>query len=251
MIARNEMSTAASNGKTATGGRLGAGSIDKPAKAGAKAPKAMTPEQRKHAIVVSVTLLVVLGVAAAMYAYFRRPAVDPNPRLNSNFDNLAQFVATNNFDKLEFDRKKLYWKELSGKKKELEQLFEEKKIDRKQAQEILSVMWIGKQFKHVEHYNSLGAIDRKDYLDKLIDDEISDPKKPKDALERDKPRVKTLEATFPSQDRQELEAFRKALSEREKQRKKEDRQIKRAAATAPARPTTRPATPSAKPAPTH
>lgn len=241
------MSTAASNGKTAQGVAAGArvspgGSIDKPGvKPAAKAKPKMTAEQQKHYIIIGVVVLVVVGVAALIWGYFYKPATGGAPRLNEPPAKIVSFINTNDFDKLDFDRKKLYMKELAGKKKEILEMEKSGQLKRKELEDVLAVVWLGKQFKHLEKYNSLGALDRKDMLDGIIDEDKMHPHIKGDP-EVNKKRVKELEETFPAYDRQQIAMFRQALKEREKERKSEDRQIKK---TAPAvhssasRPTTR------------
>jgi hypothetical protein len=263
------MSTAASNGKTvqtiSVGGRVNPGSMDKSkdksvdkpgAKSGNKAKAPMTAEQRKHALVIGIAVLVVLGVAAGIYAYFYRPPVT-DPRLNEGPDKIIAFIQTDNFDKLEFDRKMLYWKEMAGKKKEIEEMQKAGKISKKELENVLAVVYLGKQFKHIEHYNSLGDLDKKDFLDKIIDEREVEKsiKKPKGTIERNEERVKALQQTFPEQVRSDIEVFHRAIKEREKERKREDTEIKKKAAQAarsapPARPTTHNTAPPASGTPT-
>jgi len=263
------MSTAASNGKTQTAAQASrvnpGGSVDRPAggsvdKPGAKstgkpAPKPMTPEQKKQVAIIGSVVALVVAIAVGIFFYFHKSDnIGSGQRLNSPLPNLTAYMASNEFDKLDFDRKKLYIKELAGKKKEVDELHKSARLSDAQYKEVQALMWIGKQFKHVEKYNSLGALDRKDMLDEIIDDNKRDPK-PKDT-EREK-RVKTLEETFPSEEKDLVRVFRQALKDREKERKFEDTRIKREAATrksATTRPTTRPgerpasAAPVAKPA---
>ena len=244
------MSTAASNGKTApsiaTGGRVNPGSVDKPAaKPGPKGKPPMTPEQKKHVIVIGVALAVVLVTGAAIFAYFNTRNADRTPRINAPIDQMVPFISTNEFDKLEFDRKKLYWKELADKKKELDEMHKTGKISDKQYADVLAVVWLGKQFKHIEKYNALGELDKRDYLDKIIDENIENGPKVKGVIEKDQKRVDALKETFPEHERKQIDAFRQALKEREKQRHREDQEIKKKAAAAAraaaTRPTSRPA----------
>jgi hypothetical protein len=255
------MSTAASNGKTQTAAQAPrvnpGGSVDKPAaKPGGKpAPKAMTPEQKKQVTIIGSVVAIVVAIAVGIFFYFHKSDnLGSGQRLNAPLPNLTAYMASNEFDKLDFDRKKLYIKELAGKKKEVDELHKSSRLSDVQYKEVQALMWIGKQFKHVEKYNSLGGLDRKDMLDEIIDDNKRDPK-PKD-VEREK-RVKTLEEAFPSEEKDQVRIFRQALKDREKERKLEDIRIKREAATRKStttRPTTRPierpagVVPTAKPA---
>jgi len=258
------MSSAPSNGKTGTtaAARGRTGSIDKPAaKPAAKPkPKEMTPEQKKIWLIGSVAVAVVLGMGALIFAYFHKPGPETGTRLNAPVQNLVAYMSTGEFDKLDFDRKKLYIKEIAGKKKEIEQLFDSQKITEAQFKEVLSLAWIGKQFKHVEKYNSLGNLDRIEMLDEIIIENIKDKAwekehpKPPGYPTKDPKRIKAIEQTFPSYDRDQISRFRQALNEREKVIKHEDRNIGKEgranAAHATTRPTARPLStgPTTKPA---
>jgi hypothetical protein len=228
------MGTAASNGKTAqsvaAGGRVSpGGSVDKPAaKAAPKAKPKMTAEQQKHYLVIGIALAVVAGVGALIFGYFYKAPTGGAPRLNEPPAKIVSFINTNDFDKLDFDRKKLYMIMLAGKKKEIIEMEKSGQMNRKQLEDVLAVVWLGKQFKHVEKYNSLGALDRKDMLDEMIDEDKMHPHVKTDP-EANKKRVKELEETFPAYERQQIAMFRQALKEREKERKNEDRQIKKTA----------------------
>jgi hypothetical protein len=240
------MSTASSNGKTtqsvSTAGRGSAGkSFDKPGAKPAAKPR-MTAEQQKHYLVMGIAAAVVLGVGAIMFFYFYKPATGGEPRLNQPVEKVVQFISTSDFDKLDFDRKKIWMKELSGKKKELLELEKAGKMTRKELEDVLAVAWLGKQFKRVQKYNSMGDLDRKDYLDDILNDKDADGKKLPDEPDENKDRVKQLEETFPAFERNEITSFRKALKDREKDRKKERKKIKKEMAAAAHSPTTRPTT---------
>lgn len=263
------MSTAPSNGKTsqaiATKGRVDPGSIDKPGsldkpgtKPAAKAKPKMSAEQQKHYVVVGIAIAVVLGVGASMFFYFHKPATGGEPRLNQPVEQVLQFIGSNEFDKLDFDRKKRWMSEVAGKKTEILEMEKSGKLNRKQLEDVLAIVWLGKQFKHSEKYNSLGDLDRKDMLDDILDhDVIEKQNKKKGDPEPDKKRVRELEETFPGYERNQISGFRQALKDREKERKNEDHKIKKG--TPPARgsvtrPTSRPGerpasvTPGARPA---
>ena len=152
------------------------GSIDKAVKpgaagAGAKPKRApMGKEQKHQLIVIGIAAAVVCSVGVAIYAYFNysRTSHKP-PRLDAAPVVMAKFIATNDFDHLPFDRQRLYMKELSGKKKELEEQYKAGNLSKNDLEDALSVVWLGKQFKHLDHYYSLGELDKKNYLDELIE----------------------------------------------------------------------------------
>lgn len=244
------MSTAPSNGKTAqtiaTKGRVDPGSIDKPgsldkpgSNPAAKAKPKMSAEQQKHYVVMGIAIAVVLGVGASMFFYFHKPATGGEARLNDPPEKIIQFISTNEFDKLDFDRKKLWMMQLAGKKREVLEMEQSGKLSRKQLEDVLAIVWLGKQFKHSEKYNSLGDLDRKDMLDGILDDNEKDKlTKKKGDPEPDKKRVKELEETFPGYERNQITGFRQALKDREKERKNEAHKIRKG--TPPARGATRP-----------
>jgi hypothetical protein len=231
------MSTIGSTPKTAA---MAGGS-----KAPARIKRPITAEQKRQVAVVGVAALVVLLVGYSIYAYFahvNRSAAPP--RLNAPPTAIARFVGTPSFDQLPYDRQRLYMKELSGKKHELEADFKAGKLTPQQWQDTLAILWLGKQFKHIDHYNSLGNLDKKIYLDELINDEIKDDiedaSKPRGTLKRDKDKAQRIVARFPEAVRVDYERFRHVLKEREKERDKEAKAAKKAAKTAATRPTSRP-----------
>jgi hypothetical protein len=204
----------------------------------------ITAEQKKQIAVVAVAAVVVLLVGYSIYAYFdhvNRSAAPP--RLNQPPATIARFVGTSNFDQLPYDRQRLYIKELSGKRHELEADYKAGKLTPQQWQDTLAMLWLGKQFKHIDHYNSLGNLDKKIYLDELINDEvkddIEDASKPKGTLKRDKEKAQRVVARFPEAVRVDYERFRHVLKEREKERDREAKAVKKAAKAAATRPTTR------------
>ena len=231
------MSTAANTGEVA-----GATS----AKPLSRAKKPMTAEEQKQLAVVGVAAVVVALVGYSIYAYFSSASRSGGPpRLNEPPVKIARFIGTNDFEQLPYDRQRLYMKELSGKKKELETEFRAGKLTKAEWEDTMGVLWLGKQFKHIDHYQGLGPFDKKAYIDELIDDEIKDDLedagKPKDDVKRDKDKVKRLVARFPERERKDYDAFRHALKEREKEREKEAKAAAKAAkaAAAASRPATR------------
>jgi len=208
---------------------------------GSKLKKPITPEQRHQLMIVGIAAVVVLGVGYAIYAYFDYSrSKNAPPRLDAPTLTIAQFVATPKFDQLPFNRQMLLMKELAGKRKELEAQFKEGKLTKEQLEDALAVGWLGNQFKHIDEYFSLGEIDRKNKLDKMIDHQlVENVNEPKDEISKDKTKVKSLIERFPDQHRREYDTYRKALKTREKERAQEQKAAARAA-KATSRPTTRP-----------
>jgi hypothetical protein len=215
---------------------------------GAKSPgkvwRPVTAEQKKQVAVVAGAAGIVLLIGYSIYAYFdhvNRSAAPP--RLNAPPTAIARFVGTPNFDQLPYDRQRLYMKELSGKRPELEADYKAGKLTPQQWQETMAVLWLGKQFKHIDRYKALGNLDKKIYLDELINDEvrddIEDASKPRGTLKRDKEKAQRIVGRFPEAVRVDYERFRHALKEREKERDKEAKAAKKAAKAAATRPTTR------------
>jgi hypothetical protein len=220
-------------------------SVDKP-KPGAKAVKTMTPEQRHQLQVISIALAVVVLVGAGIYGYFHWRTVPGPPRLNDEVDKLAKFTATHDFDQLPFDRQRLYMKNLGDKKQELEEQFKAGKITKGEYEDALSIVWLGKQFKRIDKFHSLGELDKKYYLDRLLDDEAAEEAidAPPDQVKRDKDKVKSLVQRFPTAERADFESFHKALKERQKEREKQAKAAAKAARAAATRPTSRPTEPT-------
>lgn len=243
------MSAAAPNGKSThaatAGNRLPAGaSVDKGAAkaAGAKAKKAMTPEQRRQLTVVGVAAIVVLGAAVAVWTYFTKAPVSKEIRLDEK-DNMkfVAFVNGNDFDQLPFDRQQLIIKEIASRKKELEDDFKAGKMSKPEFENVLALAWIGKQFKHMEKYYSLGQLDKKYYIDSIIDgDKDPTPKTPGEP-KRNKEKVKSVLEKFPQDQRRTFDYFQQAIKEQEQERIRKAKELARAARNATTRPASRPA----------
>lgn len=240
------MKTAPSNGKSASvtpaGRRASAGgSVDKPV---SKMRQPMTREQQKQVAVVAAALLVVALVVYGILAYLVGNRGGGPPRLNEPPTTIARFIGTKQFDQLPYDRQRLYMKELGGKKKELEAEYNAGKLTRSEWEDTLAILWLGKQFKHIDRYYSMGELDKKAYLDELINDDIKDDiedaAKPKGTPKRDKDKVKKIVERFPEAERRAYDNFRHTLKEREKEREKEAKAAAKAAKAAATRPTTRP-----------
>ncbi|HEY7118150.1 MAG TPA: hypothetical protein VH475_16290 [Tepidisphaeraceae bacterium] len=205
-------------------GSMDKGSVDK---GGRKKKKPMTAEQQKQLLVIGLAAAVVLAVGASIYAYFNYIAKPKGPpRLNEPTAVIAPFVATNEFDKLPWDRQRLYIKELSGKRKDLEDDYKSGRLSKNQLEESLALVWLGKQFKHIDEYYSLGELDKKAFIDKLIDKDLADRarnggKADTDEVDRDKKKVKSIVEKFPDAERRAYDGYRRALKDREKQRDKE------------------------------
>jgi len=215
-------------------------SVDKP-KPGAKTVKTMTPEQRHQVKVISIALAVVALVGVGVYGYFNWRTIPGPPRLNDDVDKLAKFTATHDFDQLPFDRQRLYMKNLGDKKKELEERFKAGRITKAEYEDALSIVWLGKQFKRIDKFHSLGELDKKYYLDNLLDDEAAEEAidQPPDQVKRDKDKVKALVQRFPTNERNDFESFHKALKDRQKEREKQAKAAAKAARQAATRPTSR------------
>jgi hypothetical protein len=204
-----------------------------------------TAQQREQRTVIIVAAVVVLGVAIGVYAYFASPRTGPmDERLNAPPDQMARFVSTDRYDKLGFERQRLYLKKLADDKKALTEQFHAGKFTKAQFEQILAAVWLGKQFDRVDKYYSLADIDKRAYLDKLIDKDVIDENdstpKAADAPQRNKEKVKAVVEKMPEVDRRAYEAFRSALKEREKEREKEAKALARAAKAAATRPAERP-----------
>jgi hypothetical protein len=190
----------------------------------------------------------VVVVAAAIYAYVAYAGRSSGPpRLNAPPVAIAKFIGTPEFDQLPFDRQRLYMKEVGGKKKDLEAEFKAGRLSREEWKDTLAVLWLGKRFKQIDRYNSLGPYDKKAYLRELADedikDDLEDDAKPKGTPKRDKDKVKALIERFPDADRRAYEGFHKAYKDMQKEREEEAKAAKKAAKAAATQATTRPAKP--------
>lgn len=230
--------------RTGTEGKAGAATVA--GRSAGRARRQMTADERKQLAVVGVAAVVVVLVGYSIYAYFNYAGRSGGaPRLNEPPVRIARFIGTGEFDQLPYDRQRLYMKELSGKKKELDAEYRAGKLGRPEWEDTLAVLWLGKQFKHIDHYHGLGALDRKAYLDELIDDEIKDDiedaARPRGAAKRDKEKVKRIVERIPDAERKAYDTFRHALKEREKERQKEAKAAAKAGkAAAASRPLSRP-----------
>lgn len=220
---------------------------------GAAAKPARSPEQTRNLALVGAVAALVLLLAAGVVYYFSalRGPTYGEPPLNGEPREMAAFAASSKFEALEFDRQRLWMKTIGDKKKEIEQLFADGKVTRDQYEDALAVVWLGKQFNHVDKYFSMRhELDRKQYLDELIDKDMKeDALKPKDksAPKRDPKKIKAIVERFPAEQRTEYEQFRKALDRREKELDKEAKaKRKEQEKAAQSRPTSRPTTRSGK-----
>src|SRR5205809_2345270 len=133
---------------------------------------------------------------------------------------MVPFIGSDRFDKLPWHRKEVWFKEMAKKKKEVEELYKAGKLSKPQSEDSLAVCWFGKELREEGIYYSYGALDQKDYLDKLLDKEAEGNTEPKD-LKKNKAKVKSLEEQMPQDNRTLYEAFHRALKDRKKERESE------------------------------
>ena len=227
-------------------GSIDRASIDKGGAKGAKPAKTkVTPEQRKQMMVVGVSAAVVLVVGIGMFFYFnRKPAIDPGTRVNAPPVVMAKYITSADFDQLDFSRQYLYMKKLSDQKEELEAEYKAGKFAKADFEEVLAIIWLGKQFNKVDEFHALGPIDKKEYLDEVINKELIEqaledlsgaPKDP-NAPKRNKDKVRAIEDKMTDYHKRQYKGFHQALKDREKEREKENKGFRSAT-----RPATRPA----------
>jgi hypothetical protein len=232
-------------------GSVDKGSVDKQRSKSAAAGKGKLSDRDRKRVTIAVACLIVGLCAMSVYGYFnwfRKPKYI-EPPLNTGPVEVARFVITPTFDTLEFERQLVWMDKVGDHKKEFEELYKNGKITEEQFRDAKAISWLGKRFRHIKVYESLKSeLQKKAYLDKLINDSILDDEEDKKAEQagtalpkKDNKKVKLLVEKFPAAQRQEYDAFGRALKEREEQRKKEAKAAKKAG-EASTRPTTRPTT---------
>jgi hypothetical protein len=228
-------------------GSVDKGSVDK--RAGSAGKKAKLTDKEKKKVTIGIACLVVAICAMSVYGYFnwfRKPKY-LEPPLNTSAIEVVKFVASPTFDALEFDRQLTWMEAVGDKKKEFEELYKAGKINEEQYKDARAIAWLGKRFRHVKTYDSIKSeLQKKAYLNKLIDDDIIDKQKEEEEKKagnalpkKDNKKVKLLVNKFPEERRRDYDGFERALKEREDQRKKEAKAAQKADSAS--RPATRPA----------
>jgi hypothetical protein len=91
------------------------------------------------------------------------------PRLNESTPVLVKFVSSRAFDRMPYEKQRLYYRILDDRGKEIEQAFKEGKVSEGECRTALDAAWLGKHINRFEKYASLPAGRmRTAYIDELL-----------------------------------------------------------------------------------
>src|SRR5438105_7202100 len=91
------------------------------------------------------------------------------PRLNEGTTVLAKFVSTKDFDRLPFEKQRLYYKVLDDRGKELDDAFKQGRLTEAEYRNALEAAWLGKHLNRVEKYFALApGSARANYINQLV-----------------------------------------------------------------------------------
>jgi hypothetical protein len=186
------------------------------------------------ALVLAVTLLLIY-----------RPWRTPAPKIGGEPSKLGQYVGTEDFQKLSFEKRELYMKMASAKKDEFATAYAEGRLSLEDYQKSLLAAHLGKQLDNMRKYfaKPIGA-QREKFLDKMIlkkeakkQERDHDPEAKKIEEEQDLLKdyaAETAEvATWPADMQAKYKEYNEALDERKKLFK-EMKQAKAPKKTSPA-----------------
>lgn len=218
--------------------------VDKGGKGGK--PKLTGPERRKELMIVALTAVVVLGAGAGVYSYFRssdNPKIDPIRRVGPGLSHW-EYIASSEFDQEAFRRKRILIEDLFDHKKDVEKEFLAGKLKEPTYKTLLSYFWIAKKWKEIDKYDSKSEREKRDYIDHLVDEELTpeiDKKDPRlTKIKRDSKETKAIMERFPPEKKVDITQFKDRLDEAVKDRVKRDKKAAAEARQAQTRPTSRP-----------
>jgi hypothetical protein len=141
---------------------------------------------------------------------------------------LAKFVSSKDFERLPFEKQRLYYKVLDDRGNELDDAFKQGRVTEGEYRNALEAAWLGKHLNHVEKYFSLApGSARANYIDQLVTKKVKkDAKNGKDEnVDPDDPRVDETAAElrtelWPSNVRTQWEQFHNVYHQEKKLREK-------------------------------
>ena len=202
----------------------------------------MEKNNKRLAAIVAVLALVVAIVGGIFLWKTLHPGPPP---LTSTTLTLGQFVLSEPFMKLPYDKQKEYLGALETRNSddELEKLWKAQKLTDPQMGTLREGAWMGKYIGRMDKFFSAPpGLQRAEYIGKVVDKIKNDPiepdPQPGDKLpKRDKKWGKKVVETWPADVQQQWKEFHKAITAEEDRRKKEAKKAKEAgggAATKPA-----------------
>jgi hypothetical protein len=227
--------------------------IDKPS-AGAKSiagdkagkpakPKITSPARRKELMVALLAAVVIVVAGVALFSYFRKSDETINtPRQRVGSGQVGwNFIASSEFDQLPFRRKRILIEDLYDHKPEIEKARVAGQVTETTYKTLLSYFWIAKKWKEIDKYAAKSPQEKREYMAKLVDDELTPGLTVKPAVienaKRDKSETKGIMERFPAEEKQKINDFKEQLDEAIKWQKRENQKIAAAAKAAATRPT--------------
>ena len=219
--------------------------LEPPAPARVVPPRGMSRELR---VALFAAVVVVITTSATTF-YLTRPKHDPTPRLDSPIEEVAKFVAGQQFAKLPFERQRLFMTMLEERKEELDRAYRDRKLDAREYRKGLEYAWFGEQLPRMEKYASLTSEEQAAYIDQRLDkkDGKGGKKKKEDGdadasggggstvnaiadaaasdglveVRRDEQTEKDIPRTWPPEWREKWKKYREALKDRREEREEE------------------------------
>jgi hypothetical protein len=198
---------------------------------------------RELRIAMIVAAVVVLVTTTATTYYLSRPKSDPTPRIDAPIEEVAKYVAGDQFPKLPFDRQRLFMTMLDERKDDLDRAYRDGKLDAREYRKGLEYAWFGEQLPRMEKYHSLPPEQQAAYIDQRLDkkDGKGKNKKKDDAdgtagdaaptaagpadgspeVKRDEQTEKDIPKTWPQEWRDKWKKYREALKDRREEREEE------------------------------
>ena len=191
-------------------------------------PSPASPRTRRRALVLlGVTAAVLIAGSITLLAMAR----GEKPRLSSDTETLAKFVATGEYRRLPFGERVGYMQVLEARddNDELKDLFNAGRINEAQYRAAMDEAWLAQQYKRSQKYATLPTAPlRASYVRELLDKKLEkDARKearkaaraasgkekkdePSDSVKRDESSEETLVAEWPAEAKAKWEQFRAA-----------------------------------------
>ena len=201
------------------------------------------PKRRQKALLVGIGGVAL--VAAAVVLFVVQPWKHKAPMLGSEPAKLGQYASTPDFQKMPFEKRELYLKEMDEKKERFTKSYDDGQMSLEDYQKSMLAAHLGKELKDMRKYFAKPAgEERVKYLDKLLvkkdtktaavkHDPTAKEEKKEQAATKDDAAEKAEVATWPPEVQEQYQQYNAALAERKKTHKAE-KAVKGSPATAPA-----------------
>jgi hypothetical protein len=90
------------------------------------------------------------------------------PRLNEPTPVLAKFVASTAFERMPYEKQRLYYQILDDRGNEIAQAYRDKHLSEAEYRSALDAAWLGKHINRVEKYMAKSPMARSQYIDELL-----------------------------------------------------------------------------------